>query len=30
MEFMKAEFDGAAEPIIVDEGSEDSRDHERG
>ncbi|KAK9205867.1 hypothetical protein WN943_016137 [Citrus x changshan-huyou] len=27
---MKAEFDGAAEPTIVDEGSEDSGDHERG
>ena len=28
--FVEAEFDGAATPTIVDEGSDDSRDHERG
>ena len=29
MEFMEAEFDGAATPTIVNEGSDDSRDHKR-
>ena len=30
MEFIEAEFDSAATPTIVDEGSDDSGDHERG